>query len=94
MSTSTQHAPLGFGLMRLPQAGEAIDIAQTSRMVDAFMAAGFTYFDTAYVYNGSEEAARKALVERYPRESYTLATKLNARVAQDVQDAQDRKSVV
>ena len=87
MSTSTQHAPLGFGLMRLPQAGEAIDIAQTSRMVDAFMAAGFTYFDTAYVYNGSEEAARKALVERYPRESYTLATKLNARVAQDVQDA-------
>ena len=60
---------------------------ETSRMVDAFMAAGFTYFDTAYVYNGSEEAARKALVERYPRESYTLATKLNARVAQDVQDA-------
>ena len=45
MSTSTQHAPLGFGLMRLPQAGEAIDIAQTSRMVDAFMAAGFTYLD-------------------------------------------------
>lgn len=87
MSTSTQHAPLGFGLMRLPQAGEQIDIAQTSRMVDAFMAAGFTYFDTAYVYNGSEEAARKALVERYPRESYTLATKLNARVAQDVQAA-------
>ena len=58
MSTSTQHAPLGFGLMRLPQAGEQIDIAQTSRMVDAFMAAGFTYFDTAYVYNGSEEAAK------------------------------------
>ena len=40
--------------------------------------AGFTYFDTAYVYLGSEAAARKALVERYPRDSFTLATKLNA----------------
>ena len=47
-------------------------------MVDLFMEAGFTYFDTAYVYPGSEAAIRKALVERYPRESYTLATKLNA----------------
>ena len=42
------------------------------------MDAGFTYFDTAFVYQGSEEATRKALVERYPRESYTLATKINA----------------
>lgn len=90
MRTSTQHAPLGFGLMRLPRAGEEIDIAQTSQMVDAFLAAGFTYFDTAYVYNGSEEAARKALVERHPRESYTLATKLNARVAKDAQDARSQ----
>ena len=47
-------------------------------MVDLFMEAGFTYFDTAYVYMGSEAAIRKALVERYPRDSYTLATKLNA----------------
>ena len=42
------------------------------------MEAGFTYFDTAYVYTGSEAATKKALVERYPRESFTLATKLNA----------------
>ena len=72
---------LGFGLMRLPKnADGSIDIAQTSEMVDRFIAAGGTYFDTAYVYdNGkSEEAARKALVDRYPRESYTLCTKLNA----------------
>ena len=89
MSTS-KHAPLGFGLMRLPQAGEGIDVEQTARMVDAFLAAGFTYFDTAYVYNGSEEAARKALVERHPRESYTLATKLNARVAKDAADARSQ----
>ena len=69
---------LGFGLMRLPRRGPAIDIGQTKQMVDQFLEAGFTYFDTAYVYPGSEAAIRKALVDRYPRESYTLATKLNA----------------
>ena len=72
---------LGFGLMRLPKGKDGkIDIDETSRMVDSFMEAGLTYFDTAYVYDGgdSERAARAALVERYPRESYTLATKLCA----------------
>ena len=69
---------LGFGLMRLPRKGIGIDIPETSRMIDLFMESGFTYFDTAFIYPGSEEAARKALVERYPRESYTLATKLYA----------------
>ena len=44
-------------------------------MVDLFMEAGFTYFDTAWAYTGSEAAIRQALVERYPRESYQLATK-------------------
>lgn len=66
---------LGFGLMRLPQKDGAIDIEQTKQMVDLFMEAGFTYFDTAWAYAGSEDAIRQALVERYPRESYQLATK-------------------
>ena len=69
---------LGFGLMRLPRSGVSIDLEQTKQMVDLFLEAGCTYFDTAYVYPGSEEATRKALVERHPRESYTLATKLHA----------------
>ena len=69
---------LGFGLMRLPHKAFGIDVEQTKRMVDLFLDAGFTYFDTAHVYPGSEEAAKKALVERHPRESYTLATKLYA----------------
>lgn len=69
---------LGFGLMRLPKKGVRTDIAQTKQMVDRFLKAGCTYFDTAFVYPGSEPAAKKALVDRYPRESYTLATKLNA----------------
>ena len=66
---------LGFGLMRLPKNGEDIDIEQTKEMVDMFMSGGFTYFDTAWAYAGSEDAIRKALVERYPRDSYQLATK-------------------
>ena len=72
---------LGFGLMRLPKKGMGkIDIEQTKKMVDLFMEAGLNYFDTAYVYDGgdSERAAKEALVDRYPRESYTLATKLCA----------------
>ena len=70
---------LGFGLMRLPKLadGKTIDTEQTKQMVDLFMDAGFTYFDTAYVYEGSEEAAKVALVDRHPRDSFTLATKLN-----------------
>ncbi|MDD3220870.1 MAG: 4Fe-4S dicluster domain-containing protein [Clostridia bacterium] len=66
---------LGFGLMRLPKNEGVIDVEQTKVMVDKFMDAGFTYFDTAWAYAGSEEAIRQALVERYPRESYTIATK-------------------
>ncbi len=72
---------LGFGLMRLPKAADGkIDIEETKKMVDLFMKAGMTYFDTAYVYDGgdSERAAKAALIDRYPRESYTLATKLCA----------------
>ncbi|MBQ5340565.1 MAG: aldo/keto reductase, partial [Oscillospiraceae bacterium] len=68
---------LGFGLMRLPRLENgSIDVPQVSKMVDLFLEAGGTYFDTAFAYPGSEEAIKKALVERYPRESYTLATKL------------------
>ena len=66
---------LGFGLMRLPQKDGKIDVEQTKIMVDHFLKAGFTYFDTAWAYAGSEDAIRQALVERYPRESFQLATK-------------------
>lgn len=69
---------LGFGLMRLPKKGLGTDIEQVKTMVDMFMEAGFTYFDTAFVYLGSEAAIKKALVDRYPRDSYTLCTKINA----------------
>lgn len=82
---------LGFGLMRLPRKGIFTDVAQVSRMVDLFLQAGFTYFDTAYIYPGSEEAIRKALVERYPRDSFTLATKMNAFLMAPTQKAAENQ---
>ena len=71
---------LGFGLMRLPENGGVIDHDHVCRMVDKYMAAGMNYFDTAYIYHGgkSEEAAKEAIVKRYPRESFMIATKLPA----------------
>ena len=75
---------LGFGLMRLPlldaEDAGSINYPLLEEMVDTFLARGFTYFDTAWMYcNGkSEEAAKRVLVSRYPRDSFTLTTKLPA----------------
>ncbi len=75
---------LGFGLMRLPLVNQAnaadVDVEQVKVMVDRFLEKGFTYFDTAWMYCGfnSENVTKTALVDRHPRESYTLATKLHA----------------
>ena len=79
-----ENKKLGFGLMRLPlldeNDGASIDLELTKKMVDAFIKNGFTYFDTAWMYCGfaSENATKEVLVKRYPRDSYTLATKLHA----------------
>ena len=71
---------LGFGLMRLPQQDGKIDLEQVCRMADAYLDAGLTYFDTAYVYHGgnSEKIVREVLTKRHPRDSFTVATKLPA----------------
>ena len=86
MSEQTK-GKLGFGLMRLSKTNEAIDVPQVCEMVDHFLAAGFTYFDTAYVYDGSEVAAKAALVDRHPRASYTLATKLHVGKCANAEEA-------
>ena len=67
---------LGFGFMRLPTNENGFDFKTINAMVDAYLDVGFTYFDTAYVYQGSEEALREALVKRHPREKYQIATKM------------------
>ncbi len=83
---------LGFGLMRLPllnpDDSSSIDIETTKKMVDTFIERGFTYFDTAWMYckGKSETAVKAALVDRYPRDSYTLATKLHASFVETKED--------
>ena len=83
---------LGFGLMRLPLLDKAdpasIDVEQVKKMVDLFIERGFTYFDTAWMYCGfhSEHVVREALVERYPREAFTLATKLHSGFFNSLED--------
>jgi predicted aldo/keto reductase-like oxidoreductase len=73
---------LGFGLMRLPLVNPddqtSIDIEKFKEMADRFIERGFTYFDTAYPYHGgaSERALREAVVERYPREAFTVTSKM------------------
>ena len=68
----------GFGFMRLPMQDGEVDIAETNRMVDAFLDAGFNYFDTAhgYLQGKSEKALRTCLTSRYLRDRYILADKL------------------
>lgn len=83
---------LGFGLMRLPRLDpnneKSIDIEQMKQMVDLFLERGFTYFDTAWMYCGhqSERAVKAALTSRYPRDSYTLTTKLHALYVHSFED--------
>lgn len=73
---------MGFGMMRLPQTDKNdfsnVDQEQVNKMADKFIEAGYTYFDTAYPYHdgNSEVALRKAVVERYPRDSFVIADKL------------------
>ena len=75
---------LGFGLMRLPLTEEgnssAIDIKTTNKMVDAFLEAGFKYFDTAWMYHSytSEKAVKEILTSRHKRDEFFLATKLHS----------------
>ncbi len=81
MSINIDEMPkIGFGLMRLPEKDGVIDVDKVSQMADIYMKAGFNYFDTAYVYHGgnSEKVVKKAIVERYPRDTFTIATKLPA----------------
>ncbi len=79
---------LGFGFLRLPEADGAIDLDTVMKMTDAFIAAGGAYFDTAYTYldGRSEDTIREALVKRYPRNAYQLATKLPGYDAESYDD--------
>ena len=78
----------GFGFMRLPMNGDEVDITETCKMVDAYISAGFNYFDTAHVYiNGkSETALRECVVKRYDRSEIVIANKLSSRIFEKTED--------
>ena len=70
----------GFGCMRLPMNGDEVDVTETCKMVDAFLEAGFNYFDTAhgYIQGKSETALKECLTSRYPRDRYILTDNLTS----------------
>lgn len=82
----------GFGCMRLPvlqpEDMTSFDYDKINLLFDTYLARGFRYFDTSYIYHNyqSEIAVRKCLVERHPREAFRLATKMPLR---DVEDEAD-----
>ena len=82
---------LGFGFMRLPMIGNEVDIEQTKEMVDVFMSKGFSYFDSSWGYMGgkSEEAMKTAIVDRYPRETFQIATKCPAFAVKTAEEAKN-----
>lgn len=90
---------LGFGCMRLPllDANDqtSIDMEQFTSMVDAFMESGGSYFDTAFIYHdgASEKAVGEALVKRYQRDAYTVATKCMAWAAVSKEEAQGNLAI-
>lgn len=96
MTQKNNRVDFGFGCMRLPllkaDQQDSFDFEKINTLFDAFLEKGFRYFDTAYTYHGyhAEEAVRKALVERHPRDSFELATKLPLR---DFKDAEDMERI-
>ena len=70
---------LGFGAMRLKMNDTQVDYEEFNAMIDAFMGAGFNYFDTAHGYldGKSEIAIGACLSSRYNREDFVLANKLS-----------------
>lgn len=81
---------LGFGFLRLPKKGEEIDWDLLCSMTDRFMEQGGRYFDTCYTYLGgqSEEAIRRCVVARKPRESFILADKIPGYLCSSYEDCQ------
>ena len=82
---------LGFGLMRLPEKNNDIDIEELKKMGDSYIEAGFNYFDTAYMYceGKSENAIKEALVDRYARDSNFIVDKLPIRMTNENKSKDD-----
>ena len=67
---------LGFGCMRFPRKSGKIDMEETERQIMLAYNGGVNYFDTAYIYPGSESALGEILEKNGIREDINIATKL------------------
>ena len=67
---------LGYGCMRFTRKGNSIDFAKAEKEVMLAIGQGVNYFDTAYIYPGSEECLGKILAKNHVREKINIATKL------------------
>lgn len=76
---------LGFGMMRLPiKEDKSIDQELTNKLVDLAIEKGVNYFDTAIFYHDrTSEKATGIALNRYPRESFNLATKYHVLTYKD-----------
>ncbi|MDR0838277.1 MAG: aldo/keto reductase [Oscillospiraceae bacterium] len=81
---------LGFGYMRLPRKDGRFDVEAVNEMVDEFMSHGFSYYDTSYIYEGSEVALCESLVKRHPRDSFQIATKLSLHTVTAAEQQEER----
>ena len=67
---------LGFGCMRFPRKGRSVDMEETEREIMTAINGGVNYFDTAYIYPGSEAALGEILEKNKVRQKVYIATKL------------------
>lgn len=67
---------LGFGCMRFPQKMGKIDMVETEREILEAVKLGINYYDTAYIYPGSEAALGEILEKNGLRQQVKIATKL------------------
>lgn len=67
---------LGYGCMRFPKKGNRIDMEKTEELIGYGISHGVNYFDTAYIYQGSEKALGTILAKNSWREQVMIATKM------------------
>ena len=77
---------LGFGCMRFPRKGSGIDIEETEKLIRYALKHGVNYFDTAYIYPGSEKTLGSLIAKNGWRDRMVIATKMPHYLLKSVSD--------
>lgn len=81
---------LGFGCMRFPKKGNGFDVEEIKKEISYAVENGVNYFDTAYLYPGSEEVLGRVLEETGLRDKVRIATKMPHYMMKTVEEAQSK----